>query len=620
MAVKHSSLTVKAHRGDAKVLLAFNLAKKDIEGLAGFTIYCEPQNTRVKPYYLYNKLEFASSRDHALVKTEPAYSTVNAPIQKFRWLHVPGGLHNNGKIPYGKYKYTVTPRYFDEDGRMLPLDESLSVTIDTVVDRFSKDDIELGFTRGFVQSQAFVDHFGAKAPFKPKDAELLFDTNLVAGTNGDGKQFTFLEEYSWSGFTAREKIFSLLEEVSKNKDLFLDVLGYDLNEPDILKYFLALGKEGRIRIILDDAALHHVANPAADKKIPPEDQFTELFIRKTKKIKLADKEGKMVAMDAIKRGKFSRFQHNKVFVVTKGKSRTPVKVLSGSTNFSVTGMYVNSNHIIIFHKKEIVQLYKDLFDAIWLDDVTAKPFKNSALATTGFKFNDKGYPINITFAPHNEEPALKNLDEIVTRMKAEKKNILFAVMGTDPKTTGPVAPALIKLHKRTDIFSCGITDSTNDIILYKASTKTGLRVTGKQGATLLPPPFDKEASINLGHQVHHKFIVCGFNTSKAVVWLGSSNLALGGEMQNGDNLIEIRDNEIATVFALEALALVDHFHFRDAHMAPKKKKEGETITPTKKANTSYNNLKTLNLRIDDAWATPYFNENDLHYLDRKQFA
>ena len=35
-----------------------------------------------------------------------------------------------------------------------------------------------------------------------------------------------------------------------------------------------------------------------------------------------------------------------------------------------------------------------------------------------------------------------------------------------------------------------------------------------------------------GHQVHHKFLVCGFNGSNPVVYCGSSNLAVGGEKSN----------------------------------------------------------------------------------------
>ena len=42
-------------------------------------------------------------------------------------------------------------------------------------------------------------------------------------------------EYEWLGFTAREKIFEVLDEVDEDANLSLDVFAYDLNEPDVVK-------------------------------------------------------------------------------------------------------------------------------------------------------------------------------------------------------------------------------------------------------------------------------------------------------------------------------------------------------------------------------------------------
>jgi hypothetical protein len=50
-------------------------------------------------------------------------------------------------------------------------------------------------------------------------------------------------------------------------------------------------------------------------------------------------------------------------------------------------------------------------------------------------------------------------------------------------------------------------------------------------------------------------VITDFNRSTARVWCGSSNLALGGEEDNGDNLICIRDQDVATAFAIEAMRL-----------------------------------------------------------------
>lgn len=110
------SFSVKAYRGDAKTLLAFNLDKKSVKNLAGFTLECEPDGQPA--YYILNELQFKNPGDHAQDAAEPANSSINAPIHKFRWLHVPGSAHQGLQPFLGKYNYTVTPRYFDGDGSL----------------------------------------------------------------------------------------------------------------------------------------------------------------------------------------------------------------------------------------------------------------------------------------------------------------------------------------------------------------------------------------------------------------------------------------------------------------------------------------------------------------------
>src|SRR6185369_18021071 len=107
------------------------------------------------------------------------------------------------------------------------LDPDRSVTVPVEVEPFSKKGLEVGFTRGYTQSQAFVNHFGLKAKIQPAGGELLFDTSQESGVNAAGEHFTFAQEYEWLGFTAREKIFALLDEVVKNANLRVDVFAYD---------------------------------------------------------------------------------------------------------------------------------------------------------------------------------------------------------------------------------------------------------------------------------------------------------------------------------------------------------------------------------------------------------
>ena len=588
-------LSVRAHQGDAKTLLAFNLDKVGARGLAGFTIQVEPPGAT--PYFLLNNLQFETPANHAQDPTVPANSSINAPFHKFRWLHIPGLAHQGTQVIFGKYRYTVTPRYFDDNKSMRPLDPSLSATVKVDVQPFEKKGVSLGFTRGFTQSQAFVRHFGLKALIRPKGKTLLFDTSQESGVNAKGERYTYADEYRWLGFTAREKIFALLDEVAATKTLRLDVFAYDLNEPDVMTALLKLAKQGRVRVILDNATLHHDATGTK-----PEDQFEALFSQAAKK------------PAAILRGKFGRFAHDKVFVVSRKSGAK--KVLTGSTNLSVTGLYVNSNHVIVFDDPEVAGKYASVFESVWTDKVQAAKFRNSDLAKETFTPTSKAVPpLEITFAPHDETFAKKILDDLVTRVDKEGRagkttgSVLFAVMELG-KGTGPVFPALRGLHTNQKIFSYGISDNPDGIFLYKPDSKTGVLVTGKPGKTVLPPPFNQVPSVGLGHQVHHKFVVCGFNGADPVVYCGSSNLALAGEQVNGDNLLAIHDADVATVFALEALALVDHFHFLNKASAKK-----PVVSKPQAAVAARWFLSTT-----DRWAAPYFDPADLHSVDRQLFA
>jgi len=594
--------SVKAWQGDAKTLLAFNFADETkAQKLAGFSIMVQPHGYRA--YYLFNSLVLppvTTGKNAVLQSDTNPKSSANAPIQKFRWLHIPGSFHQDDSVFYGVYTYTIIPRYFGDDSLLAPMDSALSVTVDVQVTPFSKGQVQLGFTRGFTQSQAFTHKFGNQALFHPAGKDLIFDTNGVAGTNAAGQTYTFLQEYQWSGFTARTCIFDVLNAVGADSSLTIDVFAYDLNEPDLVKILLQLAAAGRIRVILDNATLHHAPGV-------PEDAFEQQF------------NSKAVLPAAIMRGKFGRFAHDKIFIVYKAGK--PVKVLTGSTNFSVTGMYVNSNHVLVFNNADVAQLYSNVFNEVWNDKVS-ESFNGSSFAGGAFEFNEVGLPkMSVTFSPHTAGVALTTLTGVVNTINAATSSVFFAVMDITAGS-GPVFDALKKLHSNQNIFSYGISDSPGQsVTLYRPGNKEGVLVGGKPGTTILPPPFEKERPITIGHQIHHKFIICDFNTDNAVVWCGSSNLALGGEEANGDNLIQIHDTDVATVFALEAMALVDHFDFRYANMAPK-----TNVAPTsvKGSDRTMNaaapiDSAPLYLYDNDSWAMRYFEQTDLHFTDRELF-
>jgi PLD-like domain len=566
------SFSVKAYIGDTKTLLACNFQSADsAKNLAGFTIFCQPPG-QVPGYYLMNQLQFEDPSKHRQVATEKPNSSVNAPIQKFRWTHYPGTSHQGVSPTLGDYKYTVTPRYFDAEGSMQALDATLSVSVDVSVGPFKKGALTLGFTRGYMQSSAYVQHFGKTTPVVPQTKTLDFDTNTQAGTN-NGQPVTFAQIYNWMGESAREQIFNVLNRVLNDQSLTLKVFAYDLNEPDVVKILLTLAAQGRVRIILDNAALHVTKSGAKDET--PEDQFTDLF-----------KQQKKSPSDIV-RGSFARYSHDKVFIVSRS-GEAAIEVLTGSTNFSLTGLYVNANHVLVFEDANVAGHYDEVFEKSWqVLSSTKSPSKGAANAFSGTSLATQPYQsqadfvpkMQITFSPHTDADVTKVLGGMADRIQQEthsaKGNVIFAVMQI-AQSSGPVCQTLGALHATKTVFSYGISDAPQGIFLYSPGQATGVQVTGKPGQVTLPAPFDQVPSLP-GHEIHDKFVVCGLNGNDPVVYCGSSNLASGGEAANGDNLLAIHDADVATVFAIEALGLVDHYNFLDRMANPK------TTAPKKKA-------------------------------------
>jgi hypothetical protein len=579
-----NSFSVKAYIGDKKTLLAFNFQSRDnAKNLAGFTIFCQPAG-QVPGYYLLNDLRFEDPTKHKLVAGESPNSSVNAPIQKYRWTHYPGTAHQGVSPALGDYTYTVTPRYFDSAGSMQALDTALSVAVKVPVGPFKKGALELGFTRGYMQSGAYAHHFGKNTPVVPKTKQLDFDTNTQAGTDNNGQPVTFAQIYHWMGETAREQTFDVLNRVLNDPSLTLKVFAYDLNEPDIAKILLALAKQGRARVILDNASLHVTKKTAKVKT--PEDQFTDLF-----------QQGKKAPSDIV-RGSFARFSHDKIFIVSRD-GENAIEVLTGSTNFSLTGLYVNANHVLVFQDANVAEHYDEVFEKSWQvlksnkspSKAAAAAFSNTDLATQPYDSQADFVPkMEITFSPHTSADVDKILGGISNRVIQEthsaKGNVLFAVMQLTGSQS-PVYKTLGDLHATQSVYSYGISDAPTGIFLYSPGQATGVQVTGKPGQVTLPPPFDQVPSPP-GREIHDKFVVCGLNGSDPVVYCGSSNLASGGEAENGDNLLAIHDADVATAFAIEALGLVDHYSFLDRMANPKKtapkKKAGAAVkkAPAKK--------------------------------------
>ena len=588
-------VAVRAYKGDAMTLLAFDLHKTMLDNFAGFSIHIKanPVNNWYKLYYyLFNKLTFSKA---ILKKNEiddkEKLSSEFSPFQKFNWVHVPSTDHILSRPYFGDYIYSVTPRYL-KDGILLPVDKSLTVRVTIDVSPFHIGGVKLGFARGFISSQAYVRRFGMNNRMRPNEVDLLFNLKEKSGSvkrlNSKTQvmetvDYTYEEQHKYLGWQVRERVLEFLEETLADKDMSLEVFAYDLTEPVIANFLLQLAKKGRLRMILDDAGSHGKAGRY-------EAQFEQLFREQA------------TGASILERGHFAALSHSKVFIqLRKG---IPVKVLSGSTNFSTNGIYVNANHVIIFDNPVIAKLYADVFAAS-LGKVLMQQFKNTKWAIDDHLVKELNMPgMTIRFAPHKKAVTDVFFSTISSRIDNAKSDLLFAIM--EDTSVSSILSSVRNQVQNTKVFTYGITDTiSNDkdeVMLYKPNNKRGIRIAARGGSikNVLPKPFDTVPKID-GYAIHHKFVVVDFKGKDPVVYCGSSNLAVGPEQRNGDNLIEIRNRDIVIAFAIEAFRLVEHFHWRNKELT-----DDEIL------------LNDLS-RPASAWYKKYYNSKDLRCIERELF-
>jgi len=67
----------------------------------------------------------------------------------------------------------------------------------------------------------------------------------------------------------------------------------------------------------------------------------------------------------VTRTHFRNLQHNKIFIAKRdGK---PFKVLTGSTNFSFRGLYIQANNVLVFDDPSVADLYAQVFELAFTD-------------------------------------------------------------------------------------------------------------------------------------------------------------------------------------------------------------------------------------------------------------
>ncbi len=470
-------------------------------------------------------------------------STKLSPIQKFRWVHFPF----NADLA-GEFVYRVTPVFMDDTDK-LSYGEPQEAAVELQRETYPGV-LNVGFTRGFVSSQAFVNRYvtpddGVEKLLPQKgDQPLDFVPTHPKAT----------EALAWMGFEARRAILDVLDKAIADQDAQVRVVAYDLNEPQVVTRLEQLGP--RLKIIIDDSGSHGRTGSGEDQA----------------ETRLVASAGR----DNVIRQHMLGLQHNKTIVVDGPMGQT---VVCGSTNFSWRGIYVQSNNALIMHGESAIKPFQTAFDAYWSQ--APKTFGDTPSAEWIDLLLD-GIDAKVAFSPHSSSNAL--LGQIADDIGNNTGSSLFYSLAFLYQTKGPILDAIKKVSENDDLFVYGISDrKVGGIDLQKPNGNVS-PVFPSALTKNVPPPFSKEPTGGGGIRMHHKFVVIDFDKPSARVYLGSYNFSSPADIANGENLLLIRDRRVAVSYVVEALTLFDHYHFRVAQQdAQKAKKELVLAKPPRTA-------------------------------------
>lgn len=283
--------------------------------------------------------------------------------------------------------------------------------------------------------------------------------------------------------------------------------------------------------------------------------------------------------------------HNK-FVIYVDKNDKPAAVLTGSTNWTATGLCGQTNNLVIINSPDLAAKYFEYWQALKSDKLQGETLRQWCRINC-FELATASNFYKVWFSPNTKQknkPANPStpvdMQEVSTLIRKAKKSILFLLFN-------PGSPSILEMIKgvaeaRLDedpLFVRGaISDSklakkvVTQIFSTDATEKPDRYVVGDEqitGVAAIPGTFSywEKELLKLGFAtIHDKIMVIDPFDEDCVVITGSHNLGYKASFTNDENMLFIKGNKlVAQAYAAHVLDIVNHFKWRYRLQAAMKK-------------------------------------------------
>ncbi len=374
----------------------------------------------------------------------------------------------------------------------------------------------------------------------------------------------------------RPQILSLLQKAKNDGGIIYATL-YELNDPELIDALVAFGQD--CNLILANGAF----------KPPDNDENKAVRAQLKSKVRLYDR--------IVSSGHFA---HNKVVVVCDSAGK-PLRVLTGSTNWTSSGLCTQANNGLIIDDPAVAQDYLDAWNRI-RDAGNGFPPSLIAGNSTAKTFQVDGCRVTPWHVPTSHAQDLEYARKLI---HSAKQGILFLFFNPGtfqadgvPEKWTLLQNILNRHHQQNNPFynpNLYIKGVVNQDIAYltndkppqkskKASTSmdptavaqpvalysNGVEPPERLSQDVLVPANIQEKFFNWEKEllraglvnIHSKVIVLDPFGENPVVMTGSHNLGFKASSKNDDNLIIIEQNgPLAAAYAVNIIAMFQNYRW-----------------------------------------------------------
>lgn len=491
-------------------------------------------------------------------------TTRDAPVQKFWWKDL-------GARRGGMYRYRITPMGGTPGQNLNPLDGVGPLVTNPVTVTHDRGLFKAFFNRGIVATQALVRALGT--PSAPRLLRHIADPNDKIRRNLEGE--------------LQQALTTLLDQADASHGEIGASL-YELNDPNGLEVRLQAADKGYPKsraVVLGNA---RVARGNRKGTEGTEDADAE------NRVNL--KEARVNVVDRILPS--GHIPHNK-FLILKEAAR-PTAVLTGSTNWTASGLCAQTNNALLISSEAVAQHYQDYWDQLEHDTGRAEAggklqgkalrdwsrAHNEAIAKAPLTLEDGHTRIEVMFSPNTAGALSKlssapgDMQRVFELMSQAEPAILF--LAFDPGNNSILDAAGRALKSNSALFVRGALTSTVRAANFaealqrdkEGTDETHVGVVGEsEGAHGGKPTVDYRAVpagavrkddafgaweaelYRAGHAIiHDKIVVIDPFADRCVVVTGSHNLGWRASHNNDENFVIVHGHRpLAEAYACHVL-------------------------------------------------------------------